>query len=137
MLAALSLNAGGCAHLVFDVLDPGGVFDREAIPPAPDYACCAVWAPRYRLVNGKAFTEPSDVGQLAIDVAYGDLGRAFAWFLSQRPAGRPLILASHSQGSAHLRENAQTRLAALLRARSQRGVDGGPHSPPDGGSLGR
>jgi Protein of unknown function (DUF3089) len=62
-------------------------------------ACCAVYAPRYRQANGKAFVEPSADGNRAIDVAYSDISLAFDDFLRRRRAGRPFILASHSQGT--------------------------------------
>ncbi|MBK9259998.1 MAG: DUF3089 domain-containing protein [Polyangiaceae bacterium] len=62
-------------------------------------ACCAVYAPRYRQANGKAFVDANDDGNKAIDVAYSDVAAAFEAFLERRGAGRPFILASHSQGT--------------------------------------
>jgi hypothetical protein len=61
--------------------------------------CCAVYAPRYRQANGTPFTRPSADGARAIDLAYGDVRRAFDAFEARRGAGRPFILAAHSQGS--------------------------------------
>lgn len=61
--------------------------------------CCAVYAPRYRQVNGTAFTHPTRDGQRAIDVAYADVREAFRRFLVRRGGSRPFFLASHSQGS--------------------------------------
>lgn len=61
--------------------------------------CCAVYAPRYRQANGTAFYHPSADGDRALDVAYGDIERAFAAFQARRGPGRPFVLASHSQGS--------------------------------------
>jgi len=61
--------------------------------------CCAVYAPRYRQANGTAFTHPSAEGDRAIDLAYDDVRRAFDAFNSRRGAGRPFILAAHSQGT--------------------------------------
>lgn len=61
--------------------------------------CCAVYAPRYRQANGMAFPHPSADGERAIDLAYGDVRRAFQEFLRRRAPGRPLLLAGHSQGS--------------------------------------
>ncbi len=61
--------------------------------------CCAVYAPRYRQANGTAFYRPSADGDRAIDVAYGDVRRAFDAFNARRGAGRPFIVAAHSQGS--------------------------------------
>jgi hypothetical protein len=62
-------------------------------------ACCAVYAPRYRQANGTAFTHPSPDGQRALDLAYEDVRKAFRHFLAHREGNRPLLLASHSQGS--------------------------------------
>lgn len=62
-------------------------------------ACCAVYAPRYRQANGKAFVTPSADGNLAIDVAFADVSAAFDEFLRRRQKSRPFILASHSQGT--------------------------------------
>jgi hypothetical protein len=62
-------------------------------------ACCAVYAPRYRQANGKAFIEPSTDGDRAIEIAYGDLDAAFDEFLRRYNRGRPFILAAHSQGA--------------------------------------
>jgi len=62
-------------------------------------ACCAVYAPRYRQANGTAFYRPSEDGQHAIDVAYGDVRRAFMAFQARRGSHRPFILAAHSQGA--------------------------------------
>jgi hypothetical protein len=63
--------------------------------------CCAVYAPRYRQASfGSIFTDPAD-RDAALDIAYGDVARAFDNFLL-RTSGRPFILASHSQGAFHL-----------------------------------
>ena len=61
--------------------------------------CCAVYAPRYRQANGTSFFRPSADGERAIDLAYGDVRRAFDAFEARRGAGRPFMLAAHSQGS--------------------------------------
>jgi hypothetical protein len=61
--------------------------------------CCAVYAPRYRQANGTAFTRSVAEGERAIALASADVRRAFDAFNSRRGAGRPFILAAHSQGS--------------------------------------
>lgn len=61
--------------------------------------CCAVYAPRYRQANGTAFTTPTAGGDRAIELAYGDVRRAFDAFNARRGSGRPFILAGHSQGT--------------------------------------
>jgi hypothetical protein len=61
--------------------------------------CCAVYAPRYRQANGTAFSHPSADGDRAIALAFDDVQHAFDAFNQRRGAGRPFILAAHSQGS--------------------------------------
>ncbi|AUX44520.1 hypothetical protein SOCE26_059840 [Sorangium cellulosum] len=75
--------------------------DRGAtgIQATPFNGCCAVYAPRYRQANGMAFTRPSADGDRALEVAYGDVRRAFDAFNARRGAGRPFVLAAHSQGT--------------------------------------
>lgn len=62
-------------------------------------ACCAVYAPRYRQANGKAFVAPNADGNRAIDVAFSDISAAFDNFMKRRGDTRPFILVSHSQGT--------------------------------------
>ena len=75
-----------------------------------------VWAPRYRQAAYGAFLLDNDNAHKALDLAYGDVRAAFDRFLAEVPAGTPIILAGHSQGSLHL-----TRLLAdrqdMLRGR--------------------
>jgi hypothetical protein len=61
-----------------------------------------VWAPRYRQAAYGAFLLNSDDARKALDLAYRDVLAAFDAFIAAQPAGRPLLLAGHSQGSLHL-----------------------------------
>ena len=61
-----------------------------------------VWAPRYRQAAFGAFLLKSDDASKALDLAYRDVLKAFDAFLAAQPAGKPLILAGHSQGALHL-----------------------------------
>lgn len=61
--------------------------------------CCAVYAPRYRQVNGMFFTHPSSDGELAADIAYHDVAEAFRYYLATYNRGRPFFIAAHSQGT--------------------------------------
>jgi len=58
-----------------------------------------IWAPKYRQAAFGAFLLNSDDANRALDLAYSDVSRAFDAFLKVQPAGKPLILAAHSQGS--------------------------------------
>lgn len=58
--------------------------------------CCRLYAPHYRQATLAALKVPA-----AMDVAYGDIARAFRYYIAHRNHGRPFIIASHSQGTAH------------------------------------
>jgi hypothetical protein len=60
-----------------------------------------VWAPKYRQAAYGAFLLKSEDAHKALNLAYGDVARAFDEFLRRNPDG-PIILAAHSQGSLHL-----------------------------------
>ena len=65
-------------------------------------ASCRVYAPRYRQVKVKAFYDKEN-GPKALDFAYQDVKRAFQYYLDHYNNGRPVIIASHSQGTHHAR----------------------------------
>jgi len=60
-----------------------------------------IFAPRYRQATLYAFIRPDDNSRRALELAYGDVERAFRFYLEHHNNGRPLILASHSQGTTH------------------------------------
>ncbi len=63
---------------------------------------CRVFAPRYRQANIKAFFIPESASaQQAFDLAYGDIKQAFEYYLNSENNGRPVVIASHSQGTLH------------------------------------
>lgn len=76
-----------------------------------------VWAPRYRSAALGAFLTAAPDSARALDLAYGDISRAFDAFLAQTPASRPIILAGHSQGSVHLMRLMKDRIAGTPMAR--------------------
>jgi hypothetical protein len=60
-----------------------------------------VFAPRYRQAHlGMYYYKDTARALQAFDTAYSDIRRAFMYYLSQNP-GRPIIIASHSQGTTH------------------------------------
>lgn len=61
---------------------------------------CRVFAPRYRQAHIQAFfmTDKEKAGE-AFSLAYEDLKTAFEYYLQHWNNGRPIIIASHSQGS--------------------------------------
>ena len=63
---------------------------------------CRVFAPRYRQANITAYyTRDTAEAIRAFDLAYEDLAKAFRFYLDHYNGGRPIIIASHSQGSTH------------------------------------
>lgn len=76
-----------------------------------------VWAPRYRQAAYGAFLLDSEDAANALDLAYGDVARAFDAFLAAVPPGEPIILAGHSQGALHLSRLLRERVAGKPVAR--------------------
>ena len=62
---------------------------------------CKVYAPRYRQAVLYAYLDKKGNGTKAMDLAYEDVKKAFEYYLKNYNNGRPLIIASHSQGSHH------------------------------------
>lgn len=62
-----------------------------------------IYAPRYRqsIING--FFDTTGNGQKALDFAYEDVKAAFSYYMKYYNNGRPIIIASHSQGTTHSR----------------------------------
>ena len=69
-----------------------------------------VWAPKYRQAAFGAFLTTKRDAQRALDFAYRDVAAAYGQFLREAPAGRPIVLAAHSQGSLHLRRLLHERI---------------------------
>ena len=64
-------------------------------------ACCRIYSPRYRQAAlGGPGSEDERVE--ALDLAYEDVRRAFAYYMAHYNKGRPFILVGHSQGTYHL-----------------------------------
>jgi len=64
-----------------------------------------IFAPRYRQANLKAYfpvtKEDTTNAIAAFDLAYRDIKSAFEYYLQHYNNGRPIIIASHSQGTTH------------------------------------
>lgn len=64
--------------------------------------CCAIYAPRYREASIFRYVHATPaLYKQSGDFAYGDVDRAFTYFLEHYSKGRPFIIASHSQGTEH------------------------------------
>lgn len=63
---------------------------------------CRIYAPYYRQAHVYAFHTPNiQDAQQALDFAYQDVKMAFEFYLAHYNDGRPIVLASHSQGTMH------------------------------------
>jgi len=64
-----------------------------------------IYAPRYRQANINAYypttSEDTVKALAAFDLAYSDVKKAFDYYMKYENNGRPIIIASHSQGSTH------------------------------------
>ena len=61
-----------------------------------------VFAPRFREAHISAYLfKDSVASKRAFDLAYEDVKKAFEYYLAHYNNGRPIIIASHSQGSTH------------------------------------
>lgn len=95
-------------------------------------ACCRIYAPRYRQASLKGLNDDA-----AVALAYTDVARAFRHFIASANAGRPFIVASHSQGTNHaIRLLQQEVLGTPLQARLVAAYLVGGYAPADFGTLG-
>ena len=62
---------------------------------------CRIFAPRYRQAHINAFYTNQDSAKIYFDLAYNDIKSAFEYYLEHYNNGRPIIVASHSQGTKH------------------------------------
>lgn len=61
-----------------------------------------VYAPRYRQAHLNAYwAKDKAMAKKVFDLAYEDLKNAFEYYLENYNQGRPIIIASHSQGTTH------------------------------------
>jgi len=60
-----------------------------------------IYAPRYRQAHLKSYFNLEGGGREAILLGYQDVRKAFLHYLEHDNQGRPIIIASHSQGSTH------------------------------------
>lgn len=63
---------------------------------------CRVYAPRYRQAHIHMYFEADKQKQKdAFELAYSDVKAAFQYYLDHFNQGRPIVIASHSQGTTH------------------------------------
>ncbi len=63
---------------------------------------CRVFAPRYRQAHlSSFFSKDTASSKAALELAYRDIKTAFEYYLKYYNNGRPIIIATHSQGTLH------------------------------------
>lgn len=62
---------------------------------------CRVYAPRYRQAILGTYIDKKGNARPVFDTAYQDVKTAFQYYLKHYNQGRPIIIASHSQGTDH------------------------------------
>jgi hypothetical protein len=63
---------------------------------------CRIFAPRYRQAHLQMYYDKDTAKALAaFELAYQDIKSAFTYYLKRQNNGRPIIIASHSQGTTH------------------------------------
>ena len=61
-----------------------------------------IYSPRYRQAHiSSYFTKQKGIAKAALDLAYEDIKNSFQYYLDHYNNGRPIIIASHSQGTTH------------------------------------
>jgi hypothetical protein len=60
-----------------------------------------IFSPRYRQAHIRSYYTKDEKAKAAFDLAYADVKAAFEFYLKQYNNQRPIIIASHSQGSTH------------------------------------
>lgn len=60
-----------------------------------------VYAPLYRQMHMAGFYDDPEIKARALDIAYEDVKKAFEYYLKNWNNDRPIIIASHSQGTIH------------------------------------
>ena len=85
--------------------------DDESINAKTDYSSilfqasvfnqhCRVFAPRYRQAHiSNFYSKEKNKAAAAFEIAYEDVKSAFEYFMTNWNAGRPIIIAGHSQGA--------------------------------------
>ena len=61
--------------------------------------CTRMYAPFYRQAAMKVYDLSAEEREEYLGIAYGDVSRAFKWYLDNENDGRPIILAGFSQGA--------------------------------------
>ena len=97
-LTGLSWNANLKNILINERTDQGSIKNQASV----FNGSCRVFAPRYRQAVLRSFYPINKRrGDKALEFAYADVKAAFDYYLEHYNKGRPIVIASHSQGTRH------------------------------------
>lgn len=105
--------------------DVNNEFENENVEKSPiQYQAsifngsCKVYAPRYRQAHFYCFKTPFlEDKWKALDYAYQDVRNAFLYYLKHYNHGRPIVIASHSQGTIHAHKILQEFFSDTLKSK--------------------
>ncbi len=81
-----------------DVVDTRSIYHQASV----FNGSCKVYVPRYRQATFNAYFSLDNPDAIkAFELAYQDVKTAFQYYLDHYNNGRPIIIASHSQGTTH------------------------------------
>ena len=113
-------DGSGTAYHYMNVEDSA---QRAAVASSDLLACrlfggsCRFLAPYYRQITMDSWFEPADEIERRYRLAHADVVSAFRYYMEHRNAGRPFILAGHSQGAKAVVELLKHTLTAGQRER--------------------
>ena len=87
---------------VEDVIQQNKVVNKAVLFQASAFTTAGkLYVPFYRQAHLRSYQMLNEGGEKALLLAYSDVKRAFETYLIKYNNGRPIIIASHSQGSTH------------------------------------
>ena len=85
-----------------DVIQQNKVLNKAVLFQASAFTTAGkLYVPFYRQAHIRSYQMLDSGGEKALLLAYSDVKRAFETYLKKYNNGRPIIIASHSQGSTH------------------------------------
>ena len=85
-----------------DKIQQGKVLNSSVLFQASAFTTSGkLYVPYYRQAHLRSYSMLKNGGERALLLAYADVKKAFETYLEKYNNGRPIIIASHSQGSTH------------------------------------
>ena len=85
-----------------DVTQKNRIIDMAVKNQASPFATSGrIYVPIYRQAHIKSYSLYNKGGKEAFEIAYADVKKAFEFYLKNYNNNRPIIIASHSQGTSH------------------------------------